>query len=343
MARAARVSVATVSRVLNDSGPVHHDTRRRVRDAAQSLRFTPHGAARSLITSRTNTLGVLLPDLYGEFFSEIIRGLERGAQTAGYHLLLSSVRNVRDDIAGALRIMHGRVDGLIVMSPDTNIASLLAPRDEVPSVFINSALISRNAALLTIDNHDGAFRMVEHLIRAGHDRVAMIHGPDHNHDAAERARGYRAALERHGVAPQATWEIAGDFREQSGFESALALLRSRSLPTAIFCANDVMAIGAMCALRSRGVRVPDDMAVVGFDDIPLARYVDPALTTVRVPICELGARAVELLLDGLQNGALQGRPPELISTQLVIRESCGFASPRHGEADMRGTFTSPLP
>lgn len=332
MARAAHVSVATVSRVLNDSGPVHNDTRRRVRDAAQSLRFTPHGAARSLITSRTNTLGVLLPDLYGEFFSEIIRGLERGAQGAGYHLLLSSLRNVREDVAGALSAMHGRVDGLIVMSPDTEIASLLAQRDElIPSVFINSALISRNAALLTVDNFAGAFRMVEHLICGGHDRIALIRGADHNHDALERARGYCAALARHGLSRNTRWEVAGDFRERSGFEAALALLGERPLPTAIFASNDVMAIGAMCALRSRGVRVPEDVAVAGFDDIPLARYVDPALTTVQVPIYELGARAVQLLLHGVLHGDLQGRPPELITTQLVIRESCGLGTLRQGD------------
>ena len=126
VARAACVSVATVSRALNDSGPVHDVTRRRVHDAAENLRFTPHAAARSLITSRTSTLGVLLPDLYGEFFSEIIRGLDRSAQRAGYQLLLSSARNARDEVHGAFRAMYGRIDGLILMAPDVELAEMFA-------------------------------------------------------------------------------------------------------------------------------------------------------------------------------------------------------------------------
>ncbi|HJR64934.1 MAG TPA: LacI family DNA-binding transcriptional regulator [Gemmatimonadaceae bacterium] len=322
VAHAARVSVATVSRALNDSGPVRDDTRRRVRDAAENLRFTPHGGARSLITSRTNTLGVLLPDLYGEFFSEIIRGIDRGAQRAGYQLLLSSARNAHDEVHGAFRAMYGRVDGLVLMAPDVELAELFAQhRDGTPIVFINSPVASEDARLITIDNHGGAYRMVKHLVRKGHQRIAIIRGAESNHDAAERLRGYRDALDDGGLPRDPRLEFHGDFTETAGYRAGRAALRLRPRPTAIFAANDAMAIGALSALREEGVAVPGEIAVAGFDDIPIARYVSPPLSSVHVPIAQLGERAMELLLGaiaGRENGAARR---VVLPTTLVIRKS----------------------
>ena len=322
VARAARVSVATVSRALNDSGPVRDDTRRRVRDAAQDLRFTPHGAARSLITSRTSTLGVLLPDLYGEFFSEIIRGIDRGAQRAGYQLLLSSARNARDEVHGAFRAMYGRVDGLILMAPDVELAELFAQRrDGTPIVFINSPVKSADARLITIDNHGGAYQMVKHLVQKGHDRIAIIRGAERNHDASERLRGYRDALRDCGVQRDPRWELHGDFTEAAGHRAASAMLKLHPRPTAVFAANDAMAIGALSALREDGVAVPDDVAVAGFDDIPIARYVSPPLSSVHVPIAQLGERAMELLLGAIAEPADAAARRVMLPTTLVIRKS----------------------
>jgi LacI family transcriptional regulator len=322
VARAARVSVATVSRALNDSGPVRDDTRRRVRDAAQHLRFTPHGAARSLITSRTNTLGVLLPDLYGEFFSEIIRGIDRGAQRAGYQLLLSSARNARDEIHGAFRAMYGRVDGLILMAPDVELAEMFAQRrDGTPIVFINSPVESTDARLITIDNHGGAYRMVKHLVQQGRERIAIITGADRNHDAAERLRGYRDALDELGMRRDARWELRGDFTEAAGHRAARAMLKLEPRPTAIFAANDAMAIGALSALREEGIAVPEDVAVAGFDDIPIARYVSPPLSSVHVPIAQLGERAMELLLGTIADPRNRGPGRIVLPTTIVIRKS----------------------
>jgi LacI family transcriptional regulator len=322
VARAARVSVATVSRALNDSGPVHNETRQRVREAAQHLRFTPHGAARSLTTSRTTTLGVLLPDLYGEFFSEIIRGIDRSAKRAGYQLLLSSARNARDEVHGAFRAMYGRVDGLILMAPDGELAEMFAQRrDGTPIVFINSPVTVDDARLLTIDNHGGAYQMVRHMMDHGHERIAIIKGAERNHDAAERLRGYRDALEEGGVRRDPRWELPGDFSEVAGHRAAHAVLKLRPRPTAIFAANDAMAIGALSALREDGIAIPDEVAVAGFDDIPIARYVSPPLTSVHVPIAQLGERAMELLLGAIaapNDGAVRR---VVIPTTLVIRKS----------------------
>jgi LacI family transcriptional regulator len=322
VARAARVSVATVSRALNDSGPVRDDTRRRVEDAAQDLRFTPHGAARSLITSRTNTLGVLLPDLYGEFFSEIIRGIDRGAQRAGYQLLLSSARNARDEIHGAFRAMYGRVDGLILMAPDVELAEMFAQRgDGTPIVFINSPVESLDARVITIDNHGGAYQMVKHLVHKGHECIAIIQGADRNHDAAERLRGYRDALDDCGLHREARWELHGDFTEAAGYRAARAMLKLHPRPTAIFAANDAMAIGALSALREDGLAVPQEVAVAGFDDIPIARYVSPPLSSVHVPIAQLGERAMELLLGAIAEPTGDGSRRVVLPTTLVIRKS----------------------
>jgi LacI family transcriptional regulator len=322
VARAARVSVATVSRALNDSGPVRGDTRQRVHDAAQNLRFTPHGAARSLITSRTSTLGVLLPDLYGEFFSEIIRGIDRGAQRAGYQLLLSSARNARDEVHGAFRAMYGRVDGLILMAPDVELAEMFAQRtDGMPIVFINSPVESHDARVITIDNHGGAYRMVKHLVQKGHERIAIVCGAERNHDAAERLRGYRDALEACGVRSDPRWELHGDFTEAAGHRAARAMLKLEPRPTAIFAANDAMAIGALSALREEGVGVPEDVAVAGFDDIPIARYVSPPLSSVHVPIAQLGERAMDLLLGAIAEPAEAAGRRIVLPTTLVIRKS----------------------
>lgn len=322
VARAARVSVATVSRALNDSGPVHNETRRRVREAAQHLRFTPHGAARSLITSRTNTLGVLLPDLYGEFFSEIIRGIDRSAQRAGYQLLLSSARNARDEVHVAFRAMYGRVDGLILMAPDVELAEMFAQRrDGTPIVFINSPVTSRDARVLTIDNHGGAYQMVRHMLEHGRQRIAIIRGAERNHDAAERLRGYRQALDESGIRRDPRLELPGDFTEAAGHRAARALLKLRPRPTAIFAANDAMAIGALSALREEGVVVPDEIAVAGFDDIPIARYVAPPLSSVHVPIAQLGERAMELLLGTIADPGNGAARRTVIPTTLVIRKS----------------------
>lgn len=322
VAREARVSVATVSRALNDSGPVRDDTRQRVQDAAENLRFTPHAGARSLITSRTNTLGVLLPDLYGEFFSEIIRGIDRSAQRAGYQLLLSSARNAHDEVHGAFRAMYGRVDGLVLMAPDVELAELFAHhRDGTPIVFINSPVTSEEARLITIDNHGGAYQMVTHLARKGRRRIAIIRGAETNHDALERLRGYRDALGDGGLPHDPRLELEGDFTEAAGYRAARAALKLEPRPAAIFAANDAMAIGALSALREDGVAVPEDIAVAGFDDIPLARYMSPPLSSVHVPIAQLGERAMDLLLGAIVEPEDGSARRVVLPTTLVIRKS----------------------
>ncbi len=314
VAREAEVSVATVSRALNNQDNVAAAVRQRVRAVADRLKYTPHHAARSLSSRRTQTIGVVLPDLYGEFFSELMFGIDKVAREHGLHLLVSSYHGDPVEQGAALRSMRGRVDGLLVMSPyadeDAHLADALAA--SVDAVLINARPLPGERRALGIDNHAGARAMVAHLVANGRASIAFIAGPDGNFDASERLRGYRDALAE--LLPQAqAWVLPGDFSEASGQRAAQDLLAAPRRPDAVFAANDMMALGCLFALLEAGVEVPGQVAVAGFDDIPLARYVRPALTTMRVDIAELGADAMRLLLSPSEAaGAPHARVPALV-------------------------------
>jgi len=326
VARHAGVSVATVSRVLNGKGPVRETTRKRVLEAAKKLRFVPNPAARSLITRHTNTVGVFLPDIYGEFFSEVIRGADATARRSGYHLLVSGSHSERAEFEALLSAMRGRVSGLIIMSPEINAATL---RDNLPEslpiVLLNCLAGVRSYDTINTDNFGGAFAMVRHLAGLGHRRIAIVEGPPKNSDSRERKRGYLEALRASGLERQADLELEGDFREDSGYRAGQLIARMKERPTAIFAANDAMAIGGLCALGESGVRVPEEIAIGGFDDIPIARYMNPSLTSVDVSIARLGSRAMERLLDGIREKNQHARRQEMVEARLVVRQSCGAA------------------
>ena len=334
VARQAGVSVATVSRVLNGSGPVAETTRRRVEEAATSLRYIPNGAARSLITRRTRNLGVILPDLYGEFFSQLIRGMDQAAQGAGYHLLLSGSHAMDEEVEAALGAMRGRVDGLVLMSPDiTATFAVDMVAQGVPVVLVNSgAPVGAGAQYdtLSVDNRGGAYAMVRHLMDLGHERIGLIAGNASNHDARERRAAFRSALHDGGLDTPAELEVAGDFTKSGGYAAGLVLAGLENRPTAVFAANDSMAVGAMSAFQELGLAVPGQVAVAGFDDIPLARYITPQLSTVHVDLGRLGERAVELLLGAIRQNGGHERHHEVMDTTLVIRRSCGSPSPESG-------------
>ena len=324
VAREAGVSVATVSRVYNNSDAVRAATRRHVQAVGLRLGYAPNGAARSLITSKTNTIGVLLPDLYGEFFSEVLRGIDQSVQRSGYHLLVSSSHDKAHEIDAMLRSMRGRVDGVIVMSPNMDARDAVRRlADRFPVVVLNCAVKGDPLDAIVVANFEGARAMVRHLIALGHRRVALITGAERNFDALERRRGYRAALREAGIALVPAWEVAGDFSEGSGHRAARELLRAEPAPTAIFASNDAMAIGALSALREAGHRIPEDVAVAGFDDIPMARYMNPSLSTVHVDISALGERATARLLELLHNAGPHAKRREIVPTTLSIRASCG--------------------
>ena len=324
VAHAANVSVATVSRVMNDIDNVLPETKKRVLKAAAALRFTPSGAARSLITRRTDTIGALLPDLYGEYFSEFIRGIDQAARARGLHLLLSSSHGDAVEAAAALRAMAGRVDGLLVMSPhaDVDFLSHNLP-GSLPVVLVNTAVGLPRHATFVVDNFGGAHAMTRHLFAAGRKRIAFINGPEGNPEARERLRGYRAALRKDAKA----LVFEGDFTEESGWAAGCRIAQTRPRPDAIFAANDMMAIGCLAALATAGLRVPEDLSLGGFDDIPISRYVAPALTTIRVPIAALGTAALDALVKVIGAPEIEPGRPVVMPVDLIVRRSCGAGPP----------------
>ena len=322
VAQHAEVSVASVSRVFNGHDNVHPDTKARVEKAAKALGYFPHAGARSLSLARTHAIGVVLPDLHGEFFSELLRGMDREAGARGFHLLLSNMHADAELAAQAMRSMRGRVDGAIVMAPQLDAAGLdEALPASIPTILLNAAGAG-DRPIMRVDNRAGIEAIVRHLVAGGRRALVHIAGPHGNIDAGERRDAFADAMARH--APGAPVRIVdGDFREEAGLRAATALLAEGAPMDAIVAANDMMALGAMLALREAGVAVPDRVAVTGFDDVPLARYL--GLTTAGFDIAGLGARTVARLIERMAGGtATDAAGAELVVPTLMIRATTGW-------------------
>lgn len=321
VAERAGVSISTVSRVLNDTCKVSDDKRTRVEAAAKALGYLPNPAAQSLHSQRTGGLGILLPFVSGEFFAEFLNGVDEMAQQEGWLLLISTSHNSEEELRAALRGMYRRVDGLIIMAPNTSAELVLRrPADDVPIVFVNTETHQPTVDLITFDNYGGMREMTHHLLERGHTRIGLICGPEPAFDARERLRGYRDAHGQAGVAVQPDLQVPGNYSQQSGHDGAVRLLALPERPTAIMAANDDSAIGALSAIRDAGLRIPEDIALTGFDDVPSARFTVPPLTTVHVPVRELGALSIRLLLERI---AQPDGPPlqRAMPVDLRIRES----------------------
>ena len=321
VARVAGVSVATVSRALNGHANVKAPTRAHVMGVVAQLRFVPSSAAQSMITRRTHTVGALLPDLHGEYFSELIRGIDLAARARGLHLLVSSSHGDAAEAAAALRAMNGRVDGLLVMSPHVSADFLWGNvADDLPAVLMNTHVVDGKHSSFAVDNHGGAHAMVRHLVERGHRDIAFVAGPESNFEAQERLRGYRDAV-RQLLPNQSEQVLQGDFTQASGFRAGNQVVALRDRPSAVFASNDMMAIGCLSAFNEAGLKVPDDIALAGFDDVPVSRCVNPSLTTVRARITELGGLALERLASAIEEP--EGHTPQhrILRADLIVRQS----------------------
>lgn len=340
VAREAGVSVASASRALNHHQNVAPETRDRIHAVARRLRYVPHEGARSLTRRQSNVIGVVLPDLFGEYFSELVRGIDRVAHASGLQLLLSNMHGSPHETASAIRTMRGRVDGLLVMPPEGDGSYL---RDALPAglpaVLLNHDETHGEASAVGIDNHGGAQAITRHLVDRGYRRIAHIAGPRHNRDARERQRGFNDAIAAT-IGERSPVIVPGDFTEAGGAEAARLLIAGKVPFDAIFCANDMMALGCMSVLADAGRAIPDDVGVAGFDDIPLAHYAAPPLTTMKVHIAELGELAMAGLLSQMRG---LDEPPalQILSPELVVRASTMRAAqvePRHEVfADPKGS------
>jgi LacI family transcriptional regulator len=323
VAERAGVSIATVSRVLNNSGIVNEKTREAILLAAKELQYVPNISARNLSRSKTDTIGLLLPDLHGEFYSEVIRGVDQTAQQSHHHLIVSSSHNNKNEIEAALRLMRGRVDGLIIMSPqiDAHTLHVNIPRS-LPVVLLNCFVEGTSHDSINIDNFGGAYAMVHHLLERGHRRIAVIKGTESNYDADQRLYGYRKAMVEWGFSGSDLIEVTGNFTEEEGYAAARQIISMNPRPTAIFASNDSMAIGAISALREAGLGVPGDVAVAGFDDIPISKFIRPPLSTVHVDIAGLGAQAMQLIVDAIEVNNTHPKRHMVIPATIVERDSC---------------------
>lgn len=323
VAREAHVSVASVSRALNGTGVVTERIRARVLEVATRLQYVPNSGAQSLMTRRTRMIGVLLPDLQGEYFAELIRGIDIAARARGLHLLISTSHNGPEEVGEALRTMAGRVDGLLIMAPHIDGHALQERlQGSLPVVLISTVDTDRTHSCVYVDNAASAYAMVTHLASCGHRFIAHIAGPAGNVDAQERLRGYRDALARE-LPGAREYLVQGNFTEESGYRAGCEILAQTRRPDAIFAANDMMAIGCLYAMTEAGVDVPGEIALAGFDDIPTARFVSPPLTTVRVKIADLGSRALDRLVDWIESPGEPHSFTETVPAQLVVRASSG--------------------
>jgi len=326
VAELASVSYQTVSRVLHNHPSVRESTRVRVLGAIEQLGYRPNNAARALVTGRSRTLGVLALDVADWAGLTPLYGIERTARAAGYFVSIGSLDAVdRTSVRQAVdRLAEQGMAGLLVIAPIENASDALTvlPSD-LPVVAIEGDPESQ-VATVTTDQTSGARAATEHLLELGHETVFHVVGPRDWMQTQERIAGWRAALEAAGA--EVTMPLSGDWSAQSGYEVGRMLARIPEL-TAVFVGNDQMALGLLRALRERGLSVPEDVSVVGFDDVPESPYYDPPLTTVRQDFQEVGRQGLELLLDQIEAGS-RSVERRVIGCELVVRSSTGPAKAR---------------
>jgi LacI family transcriptional regulator len=323
VAAEAGVSFGTVSRVINDDVHVKKETRERVLKAMKNLGFVANRQARSLAGGKSNSIGVLVPDLGTGYIGEIIRGIDAELSLTDLDLILYTTHRTASKEANYVaNLARGMVDGLVLVLPRSpaDFIGTLTQRN-FPFVLIDHQGSGQDCPAVGATNWQGGYNATEYLIKLGHQRIGFITGWMDLGCALDRLDGYRSALRTYHIleVPELIYE--GTFFQPEGYAGASALLDLPNPPTAIFASNDVMAMGAMDAIRNRGLRVPDDISVIGFDDIPQAAMIRPALTTVNQPLEKMGRVATQMLLDLLHHPDKKADRIEL-PTQLEIRDSC---------------------
>lgn len=318
VAAAAGVDASVVSRVLSgdDRLSVKPETRQRVLDAVERLQYRPNRAARTLRTATTMALGIVVPDLANATYAEISRGAEAESARHGYILLI-----VMGSLFERLRLLEGRVDGLLYAIATSETLDRERIPEGPPSLLVNRHEPGMGPSV-TVDDAGAARMATGYLADLGHRAIAHISGPPHTDTARRRAAGYSSELSDRGIAVPGQWIVASSFDEAGGYRAATELLTNDPRPTAIFVANTRAAIGAVAAAHALGIAIPRDLSIVGFDEIPIADYLQPPLTTLRRPLAQMGARAVQLLLELIEGGSVES---EMLATpsELVVRGSTG--------------------
>jgi LacI family transcriptional regulator len=322
VAKKAGVSSTSVSHVLNNTRFVSEDVRERVNAAKRELNYRPNALARSLRRGETHTLGLILPDSANPFFAEVGHAIESAAFALGYSVILCNTENDENKERLYTEVLENKqLDGIIFVGAGENREAISEiAQNGLPLVVVDRDMGSLELDTVTTENYQGGLLATQHLLSLGHQIIGCITGPSNITPSAERVTGYRAALQQAGIEVVESLLARGDFHAPSGYSAAMLLLQQTPRPTAIFVCNDMMAIGALRAAAQLGLRAPEDIAIVGFDDIQLASYTTPSLTTVVQPKQEIGQLAVKLLFERMSDPSLPPRHT-ILSTQLIIRES----------------------
>jgi len=319
VARLAGVSPSTVSRILNGTAKVSDDKRLAVLAAIEKVSFAPNQMAQGLKKGRSLTIGIVVQDISSPFFDETLRGSDAGLKGTGYASVIVSGHWNADEEADRVRLLLARkVDGIILLSGRISDEAVLGFSGQRPIVSTGRALQTRTALGFKTANEYGAWLAVRHLGALGHRRIAFISGPANNHDADERLAGYRRALSEAQIDLDPALIVEGNYHEASGMMAMNRLFDTHQQFTAVFAANDLTAYGARLALYRKGIRVPDDISLVGFDDLPGSSYTTPPLTTVRQPMYDMGRIATQALLRLINGETVQGEIPPV---ELVVRET----------------------
>ena len=330
VAERAGVALSTVSYVLNNSGPVADDRRSKVLEAVSALGYLPNESARNLKRHSVATIGLVVPDLVNQYFAMIAEGVEQAASERDILVVFCTPEATGEGESWNSRLLRSqRLDGLIYLSgADTRMEPLVDLIRVGPVVLLDEKLPGFNLPCVVSQNRQGAREVAAYLTSLGHKRLAIFGGPPELWTAEQRLSGYREAIAAAGLDPDAVPVFIGDYRMASGERLAAEAMSGPAAerPTALICANDLMAIGALSYCRRAGLRVPEDISVVGFDDLPLVSLLTPSLTTVRQPARELGKEAVKLLLSMVDGSEVESPPPSPVS--LKIRESSGPVSGR---------------
>jgi len=325
VAQLAGVSITTVSHVINETRFVSDELRTSVLAAVEELNYRPNVLARSLRRGETKTIGLIVPDNSNPFFAEVARIVEDVGFENGYSVILCNSDGNADKEAAYINVLITKqVDGVIFIAAggkQEHLRELMA--QHIPVVVADRDIPQTLADVVLVNNEQGGYDAARYLITLGHRRVACIAGPSDVSPSADRVHGYRRALRESGIPVAQELIVSGDFRSPSGETAMAQLLRLDEPPSAVFACNDVMAIGALRAVRSAGLQVPGDVSIIGFDDISSASAVSPALTTIAQPIVELATQAAQFLISRIQNGQ-EGRSGQriVLDTELVVRNSC---------------------
>lgn len=319
----AKVSVATVSRVINSIPNVNPALSKRVWEVISKLGYVPNNQARALVSGRSKLLGVIISDITNPFFPELIQGFEEEAVAAGYETLIGSTNyDLRRMEICVQRMLERKVDGVAVMT--FGIEEPLLERlalQKMPMVFIDVAPAKKGFSAIRIDYDHGIYEAVQHLAVLGHRRISFISGPEDLHSAQAREKAFRLATTAIGLTVTDEYIYVGDYTIEGGSAGTEHLLKLRKPPTAIVCSNDMTAIGALHTASRLGLKVPEDISLIGFDDISIAKFMLPPLTTVRMSGREIATSAVKMLIASLKNDALTRATHGLVKTRLVVRQS----------------------